>query len=109
MLLGAAMLLARHRDELRGTVKFLFQPAEELVGPHGSGAKLMVEQGVMNNPKVDCVIGIHIIGNLPSRTFGVRSGPVTSHSDPFWITITGKGGHQSAPDKTVDPLFIGVQ
>ena len=72
MLLGAAMLLAKNRERLRGTIKFIFQPSEELVGPKGSGAKLMVEEGVMQNPKVDYVVGIHIIGNLPARTFGLN-------------------------------------
>ena len=109
MLLGAATLLAKHRDELHGTVKFIFQPAEELVGPNGSGAKLLVEAGVLENPKVDLIVGVHIVGSLPSKTFGLKPGPMGAHADPFWITITGRGSHQVTHNLAIDPVFIAVQ
>lgn len=107
MLLGAAELLSKHRDELRGTVKFLFQPAEE----HGGkgGAKPMIEDGVMNNPKVDFVFGLHIDGDEKSRVFGFRSGAIMAAPDTFVIRIIGRGGHGSAPHQTTDPIYVAAQ
>jgi carboxypeptidase Ss1 len=107
MLLGAANLLSKHRDELEGTVKFFFQPAEE----HGGkgGAKPMIEDGVMENPKVDYVFGLHITNRVPSGSFGVRAGGFMAAPDSFKIRIIGKGGHGSAPHETVDPIFISAQ
>ncbi len=107
MLLGAAMLLAKHKDNLAGSVKFLFQPAEE----HGGrgGAKPMIEDGAMQNPKVDYVFGLHIAGDHPSRTFALRGGALMAAPDSFTITILGKGGHGSEPDKTIDPIFVSAQ
>jgi carboxypeptidase Ss1 len=107
MLLGTAKLLANHRDELQGTVKFLFQPAEE----HGGrgGAKPMIEAGVMNNPKVDFVFGLHIDGDEDSATLAFRGGPIMAAPDTFQIRIIGKGGHGSAPHQTVDPVYIAAQ
>jgi carboxypeptidase Ss1 len=107
MLLGTAKLLANHRDELQGTVKFLFQPAEE----HGGrgGAKPMIEAGVMNNPKVDFVFGLHIDGDENSAILGFRGGPMMAAPDTFRIKIRGKGGHGSAPHQTVDPVYIAAQ
>jgi len=107
MLLGCVMLLDKHRDELHGSVKFLFQPAEE----HGGigGAKPMIDDGVMRNPKVDYVFGLHISSGLPSNTFALRSGPIMASPDSFRIRVIGKGGHGSAPDETVDPVFVSAQ
>ena len=107
MLLGAAQLLANHKDELRGTVKFLFQPAEE----HGGrgGAKPMIEDGVMVNPKVDYVFGLHIDGDEPSKEFAFKPGPILAAPDTFKIRIIGKGGHGSAPQHTIDPVYVAAQ
>ena len=74
MLLGSAMLLVKHRDELHGAVKFLFQPAEEDGGL--GGAKPMIGDGAMRNPKVDYVFGLHISGSNPSNMFALRPGPI---------------------------------
>lgn len=106
ILLGAASVLARHRNELYGTVKFLFQPAEE----HGGrgGAKPMIEDGVMENPKVDFVFGLHISNRLPSGSFGIRAGAAMAAPDTFRLKIRGKGGHGSAPHETVDPVYIAA-
>ena len=107
MLLGAAQLLANHKEELHGTIKFLFQPAEE----HGGrgGAKPMIEDGVMRNPKVDYVFGLHIDGDRDTKVFGFRGGPIMAAPDTFKIRIMGKGGHGSAPHQTVDPVYVAAQ
>jgi len=107
MLLGAAMLLSEHRGELHGKVKFLFQPAEEAGGK--GGAKLMIEDGAMNNPKVDYVFGLHILGAVPSHIFALRPGPIMAAPDTFRIRIIGKGGHGASPHETVDPIFASAQ
>jgi carboxypeptidase Ss1 len=107
MLLGAAMLLSKHRDELHGQVKFLFQPAEEYGGR--GGAKPMIDDGAMKNPKVDYVFGLHISGTDPSNVFALRSGPIMAAPDTFKIRIIGKGGHGSSPHDTVDPVFVSAQ
>jgi carboxypeptidase Ss1 len=106
MLLGAARLLSDHRADLCGTVKFLFQPAEE----HGGrgGAMPMIEAGVMKDPKVDYVFGLHIDGARKSGEFGVREGAVMAAPDTFKVKIIGKGGHGSAPHETVDPVYLAA-
>ncbi len=106
MLLGAARLLAEHRSELNGTVKFLFQPAEE----HGGrgGAMPMIEDGVMDDPKVDFVFGLHIEATRKSGEFGVRGGAIAAAPDTFKVKIIGKGGHGSAPHETVDPIYVAA-
>jgi len=106
MLLGAARLLAEHRKELRGTVKFLFQPAEE----HGGrgGAMPMIEDGVMEDPKVDFVFGLHIETTRRSGEFGVRGGAIAAAPDTFKVKILGRGGHGSAPHETVDPIYVAA-
>ncbi len=107
MLLGAARVLVDHRDELKGSVKFIFQPAEEAGGR--GGAEPMIEDGVMQNPKVDYVFGLHIWAGLPSKVFGVKPGPFMASSDFFKIRIVGRGGHGSAPHETVDPIFVATK
>ena len=106
MLLGAARILSENRKELRGTVKFLFQPAEE----HGGrgGAMPMIEDGVMDDPKVDYVFGLHIEATRRSGEFGVREGAIAAAPDTFKVRIIGKGGHGSAPHETVDPIYVAA-
>jgi len=108
MLLGAARILASHRDDLKGAVKFLFQPAEE-AAEKGGGAKPMIVAGVMERPKVDYVFGLHVFSNFPSRTFALRPGPLMAASGTFKIRVLGRGGHGSAPHQTVDPVFVAAQ
>ena len=107
MLLGAASIISRHRDQLKNNIKLIFQPAEEDGGI--GGALPMIEDGALDNPKVDSVFGLHIMTNYPSGTFALRKGPIMAAPDHLLITIRGKGGHGSAPEETVDPIFIGAQ
>ena len=105
MVLGAATVFNQIKDQLKGTVKFLFQPAEE--GP--GGAKPMIEAGVMENPKVDYSIGCHVWPQLPEGTIGVRPGPWLAAMDRFNIKIIGKAGHGAMPNLCVDALEVGTQ
>jgi amidohydrolase len=105
MLLGAARLLSERRNELRGVVKFAFQPAEENVG----GAEPMIAAGVMENPTVDAAFGIHIAQDLPVGTIGVIHGPMTAACDEAVITIRGVGAHGARPHRGVDPIVIAGQ
>jgi carboxypeptidase Ss1 len=107
MLLGTARLLANRKDELAGTVKFLFQPAEENGGR--GGAKPMIQAGVMDNPKVDYVFGLHIDNDLNSGTLGFRGGPIMASPDTFEIKVIGRGGHGAYPHETVDPVYVAAQ
>lgn len=107
MLLGAAALLAKHRKQLGGDVKFLFQPAEESGG--NGGAKPMIDEGAMENPRVDYVFGLHIAADMPSGVYGVRGGPFMAKPDAFKIRVIGRGGHGSAPHRAIDPVYIAAQ
>jgi amidohydrolase len=106
MLLGVARLLNDRRDEFAGTVKLLFQPAEEF--PPG-GAKPMIEAGVLEDPKVDAAFGIHIDQHSPVGKISLRPGPAMAAADRFAILIHGKGGHGARPQDCVDPIAIGAQ
>ena len=103
--LGTAYYLWQHRSELKGTVKIIFQPAEE--GP--GGAKPMIEAGVLANPKVDAIIGLHVWNNLPLGTVGVRSGALMAAVEFFHCQILGRGGHGAMPHQTVDALLVAAQ
>ncbi|HEY8292306.1 MAG TPA: amidohydrolase [Thermomicrobiales bacterium] len=105
ILLSAARMLMRHRDELAGTVVFCFQPAEEGRG----GAKKMVAAGVLENPHVDAAIGLHVMQDVPLGTITVFPGPMMAGGDVFDVTIQGKGGHAAMPDLTVDALIVAVE
>ncbi|MGL5081401.1 MAG: M20 metallopeptidase family protein [Microcoleaceae cyanobacterium] len=103
--LGTAHYLANHRQHFKGTVKFIFQPAEE--GP--GGAKPMIAAGVLRNPDVDAIIGLHLWNNLPLGTVGVRTGALMAAVEQFECTILGKGGHGAMPHQTVDPIVVAAQ
>jgi amidohydrolase len=111
MLLGVATILSENKSSLKGTIKFLFQPAEEGVGPNESpaGAELMVKEGVLENPKVDAVFGLHIQSLLPSGTLNYRPGPFMAAVDGFDIKVTGKGSHGATPWDGIDPVVVGSQ
>ena len=105
MVLVAATVLNRVKDELNGTIKFLFQPAEE--GP--GGAQPMIDEGVLENPKVDYSIGCHVWPEIPEGTIGVRSGPFMAAMDRFDIKIIGRSGHGAMPHLCVDALEVATQ
>jgi len=102
MLLGAAKVICGMRDQLKGTVKFIFQPAEEGRG----GARFMIEDGVLGDPDVDEIYGIHLWNYQEFGTVGVQSGPVLAAADEFTITVKGKGGHGAVPHQTVDAVVV---
>ncbi|WP_299485230.1 M20 family metallopeptidase [Acaryochloris sp. IP29b_bin.137] len=103
--LGTARYLSQHRQDFAGTVKLIFQPAEESPG----GAKPMIEAGVLKNPEVDAIIGLHLWNNLPLGTVGVKSGPLMAAVDLFECKIQGKGGHGAMPHQTTDAVVISAQ
>jgi len=103
--LGTAYYLQQHRQDFGGTVKIIFQPAEE--GP--GGAKPMIEAGVLKNPDVDAIIGLHLWNNLPLGTVGVRSGALMAAVESFNCTILGKGGHGAMPHQTIDAVVVAAQ
>ncbi len=106
MLLGAAHLLQDMREELSGQVKLIFQPAEE-EGETG-GAKPMIEAGVLEDPKVDYVFGLHAWPSLDSGSLGYRAGALLAATDTFYLTLKGKGGHGAKPHLAVDPIVAGA-
>ena len=105
MVLGAATVLTNIKDQLNGTIKFLFQPAEE--GP--GGAKPMIAQGVMQNPTVDYAIGCHLWPDIAEGAIGVKAGPLMAAMDRFDLRIIGRGGHGAMPHLCVDALDVGTQ
>jgi len=110
MLLGTATVLAGMKDKLKGTVVFIFQPAEE--GPPAGeqgGADLMVKEGVMDNPKIDVIYGIHINAQTEIGKIGYKSGGFMAASDWFSIKIKGKQSHGAYPWLGIDPIAVGSQ
>jgi amidohydrolase len=103
--LGTAYYLSQHRDDFAGTVKIIFQPAEE--GP--GGAKPMIAAGALRNPNVDAIIGLHLWNNLPLGTAGVRTGALMAAVEQFHCTIQGKGGHGAMPHQTIDSIVVASQ
>ena len=104
MLLGAAQLLVRRRD-FDGTVRFIFQPAEE----HGRGAAAMLADGLLERFPMDEIYGLHNIPGMPAGHIATRTGGIMASEDNFAIRITGRGGHAARPHMAVDPLVIGAE
>lgn len=104
-LLGVAMILNQVKEDLQGTVKLMFQPAEEDIG----GARLMIEEGVLENPKVDGAFAIHVEGDQPEGTVRLKSGPMQASSDSFTLKIIGRGGHGAYPHRAVDTILTAAQ
>ncbi len=110
MLIGTAEVLSSMKKDIAGTVKFIFQPAEEgAPGNEEGGAALMVKEGVMDNPKVDVVFGMHIESAIPAGDIQYKSGSFMASSDWFTIKVKGKSSHGSQPWLAVDPISISAQ
>jgi amidohydrolase len=105
ILLTVARMLHAHRHEFAGTVKFMFQPAEEGLG----GAEKMIEGGVLENPEVDVALGLHIWNERPVGWFGIANGPAMAGAEIFKIKVVGKGGHGAAPHLALDPVLVAAQ
>lgn len=105
ILLGCAKILNSIKDTLNGNVKLLFEPAEETTG----GARIMIKEGVLNSPEVNGIIGLHVDENINTGYIGIKSGVVNAASNPFTITVKGKGGHGAHPDSTIDPIVISCE
>ena len=109
MLLGAAAVLSRMKADLPGTVKVIFQPAEEGAPPgEQGGAEMMVKEGVLDNPKVDAIFGVHVFP-FPAGQIVYRSGPMMASADSFTITLKGRQTHGAVPWGGVDPIVLGSQ
>jgi amidohydrolase len=110
MLMGAASILTQMKNELRGKVKFIFQPAEE-GAPAGEkgGAEVMVKEGVLKNPDVDAIFGLHINANTDVGVVRYRHGGIMAAVDPFKIVVKGKQAHGAYPWKSVDPITTAAQ
>lgn len=104
-LLGAAMILNELKENISGNIKLVFQPAEE--GP--GGAKPMINEGILENPKVDAAYACHLWPNYPAGKILFKDGNLMAHPTGFDIEINGVGGHGSTPEKTIDPVIIGCQ
>jgi amidohydrolase len=110
IMMATAEVLTAMKDKLPGTVKFIFQPAEEgpslyPAAPDKSwGAKLMVEQGVLRNPKPDAVFGLHVSSGLPAGQLAYRGGPAMASADELRIKVTGRQGHAGYPWRAIDPV-----
>jgi amidohydrolase len=103
--LGTAYYLSRHPEQFAGQVKIIFQPAEE--GP--GGAAPMIEAGVLRQPDVEAIIGLHLWNNLPLGAIGLREGALMAAVELFELTLQGKGGHGAMPHQTVDSILVGAQ
>jgi amidohydrolase len=108
--LTVAKLLNEHRDDLKGTIKFCFQPSEE--GTNGEdvgGALMMMRDGVLESPKVEKTLSLHLWNDKPLGWIHVGGGPMMAGAELFIVKLTGKGGHGAAPETTVDPVVCAAQ
>ncbi len=110
MLMGVAEILSKNKADLKGTIKFIFQPAEEgaPVGEEG-GASLMVKEGVLENPKVEVIFGLHISSITPLGKLTYRPGGILAAADNYSIKVLGKQAHGSAPWMSIDPIVVSAQ
>ena len=110
ILMGVAEVLSKHKDKIKGSIKFIFQPAEEGPPPgEEGGAKLMVKEGVLENPKVDAIYGLHINSGTPVGTITLKPEGIMAAVERFVVTVKGKGSHGSAPWSGVDPILISAK
>jgi len=108
--LGVAELLSKMRDRVRGSIKFIFQPAEEgaPLGERG-GAQFMIEEGALENPRPSAIFGLHVMPNIEAGQIGYNSGPAMASSDRFSITIRGKKVHGAYPHDGVDAVVVAAE
>ncbi len=102
-LLGTAKILTELKNEFGGTVKLIFQPAEEKLP---GGASMMIKEGVLENPRPDAVIGQHVMPLIEAGQVGFRSGKYMASTDEIYVTVHGKGGHGAQPQQNIDPVLI---
>jgi amidohydrolase len=102
-LLGTATILSRIKNDFAGTVKLIFQPAEEKLP---GGANLMIQQGVLENPKPQAVIGQHVMPFIDAGKVGFRAGKYMASTDEIYVKVIGKGGHGAQPQQNIDPVII---
>ena len=107
MLLGVAQMLCQLRDQIHGSVKLVFQPSEEV--SDSSGAKRMIADGVLENPKVDAIIGQHVNASRDLGDVSIRTGAISAASDRFFITVHGKSCHAARPSDGTDAIVLGAQ
>jgi len=106
ILMGVAKIISAHRDKLRKKVKLIFQLGEEKLP---GGASMMIAAGVLEDPKVDSIYGLHVFPDLDAGKLGFRVGPYMASCDEIHLTIHGKGGHAALPHTTIDPIYIAAQ
>lgn len=102
-LLGTAYILNQLKDEFAGTIKLVFQPAEELLP---GGASIMIKEGVLENPKPQAMVGQHVMPLIETGKVGFRSGIYMASTDELYVTVKGKGGHGAQPHQNIDPVLI---
>ncbi len=102
-LLGTAKILSELKDDFGGTVKFIFQPAEERLP---GGASVMIKEGVLENPKPSAVLGQHVMPMIDAGKVGFRPGKYMASTDEIYVTVKGKGGHGAQPQQNIDPVII---
>jgi amidohydrolase len=105
-LLGAARILHELRHEWTGTLKLIFQPGEE---KHPGGASLMIAEGVLEHPRPNAILALHVYPHLPCGVAGFRAGQYMASADEIFITVSGKGGHAALPHQTIDPIAAAAQ
>jgi amidohydrolase len=105
ILLGVAKLLSANRAVLRGSIKCIFQPGEEGFG----GANFMIDDGVLDHPRVDAAFALHLIASIPVGMICLRPGPLMAAMDSFTVRIVGKGGHAAMPEGGIDAILMSAQ
>ncbi|GGI57654.1 amidohydrolase [Winogradskyella haliclonae] len=110
ILMATAEVFSKHKDKINGTIKFIFQPAEEGPPPgEEGGAKLMIKEGVLDNPKVDAIFGLHINSQTPVGVIKYKTGGIMASVERFVINVEGKQTHGSQPWSGVDPILISAK
>ena len=105
MLLGALKIINEHKNDLKHTVKFIFQPGEELIP---GGASLLLKENVLENPKVDEIFALHVFPDLEAGKVGLKGGMYMASCDEIYMTISGKGGHGAMPHQIIDPILTAA-